>query len=479
MSMSKAKRHCFHASAVSAVFTMLLAACQAGPVLPDEPVPPAETETIVEAAPSTTTVPVSTITVVPPGFDWTAEPSLTEVPASVVPSLTPSSTSEPERSFSHRIGVRVQEGESQFYNRLTGEKFVPRGFNYVRVAPMPGAPGSSWHATLNPGYYDPQQAETGLAQMQALGYNVVRIFIDCCRPRVNAGDLKGGISQAYLENTIDFLNKASAHDIYVLMIFDLTPAQGGYDELWQQCCTTFDGENLRYLTRGGHTAERRFNRDFIQALIRQGAQMEAIFAYDLNNEVSFSVDKPPFNLNSGKVTTANGKTYDMSVPEDKRRMMDENLVYWIDQQRANILEVDPTSLVTVSFPAINSGQTTVHPGPAVYESTADFVDLHTYMGWGLSLAQYMERFGVAAQVEKPIILGEFGAARRAFPDITVASRVLQEWQAASCDYGFDGWLYWTWDINGQDDLWHGLSETGEIAAALSPAERPDPCARSN
>jgi hypothetical protein len=460
------------ASAKMIVIALLLVACQAESLSTDEPQPQNETSSVTVAAPTRVT---PSEAVAPP---WTAVLAPTEAPASPLPTESARNSPNPTQSiFTHRIGVWIEGGESWFFDRQTGQEFVPRGFNYVRVAPMPGAPGNYWHATLNPGYYDPEQAETALTQMQAYDYNVVRIFIDCCRPGANAGDPKGGISQAYLENTIDFLDKANAHGIYVLMIFDLTPAQGGYDELWQQCCTTFDGENLRYLTRGGHTAERRFNRDFILALIKQGAPIEAIFAYDLTNEVHFNIDKPPFSLDSGRVRTANGQTYDMSIPEDKQRMMDENLVYWIDQQRANILEVDPTALVTVSFPAINTGQTTVNTAPAVYASTADFVDLHAYLGWGFSLDQYMTRFGITEPAGKPIILGEFGSARRAFPDITVASRVLQEWQAASCDYGFDGWLFWTWDVDGQDELWHGLSENGEIATALSPAVRPNPCVR--
>jgi endo-1,4-beta-mannosidase len=207
------------------------------------------------------------------------------------------------------------------------------------------------------------------------------------------------------------------------------------------------------------------------------APIEAIFAYDLSNEVHFNVDKPPFSLSSGKVTTANRKSYDMALAEDKQRMMDENLIYWIDQQRASIQEVDPTALVTVSFPAINSGQTTVDPQPAILESSADFVDLHTYAGWGLSLEQYMRRFGVDGPPAKPTILGEFGASRRAFPGIEIAARVLQEWQAESCRYGFDGWLMWTWEVEEQADLWHGMSENGEIAQALAPLNRPDPCSK--
>jgi hypothetical protein len=373
--------------------------------------------------------------------------------------------------------VRFADGYGEFYDRLTGEKFTPRGFNYVQVAPMVGPDSGFWHSTLNPGFYDPELAEEGLSRMHTLGHNVVRVFIDCCRPDSNAGDPKGGVSRPYLENVIDFLEKAKANQIYVLMIFDLTPAQGGYDELWRQCCTQFDGENLRYLTPRGHTAEQRFDRDFIRPLMAAGAPMEAIFAYELTNEVHFSVDKPPFSLASGKVTTANKKTYDMGIEEHKQRMMDENLVYWIDQQRASILEVDPTALVTVSFPAINSGQTTVNPQPAILESSADFVDLHAYAGWGLSLEQYMRRFGVEVPPQKPTILGEFGASRRAFPDVEVAIKILKEWQATSCRYGFDGWLMWTWDVEEQGELWHGLNENGEIAQALAPLNRPDPCAK--
>ena len=425
------------------------------------------------AGPASVPGPVRTAT---PGAALTATVAAPQVTATRTPTASPrppspTSTAAPE----HRIGVRVVAGTGEFHDRLTGEKFVPRGFNYVRLAPMSSANSGLWHSTLNPGFYDPAQAEQALRQMHAGGYNVVRVFVDCCRPGSNAGDPQGGVSLAYLANVIDFLNKARANEIYVLMVLDLTPAEGGYDDLWRHCCTTFDGENLRYLTPGGHTSERRFDRDFIRALIARQAPLEAIFAFDLTNEVHFSVDRPPFSLASGEVTTANKKTYDMANPEDRQRMMDENLVYWIDRQRANILEADPTALVTVSFPAINAGQTTVNPRPAILESTADFVDLHTYLGWGLSLEQYLNRFGVDGPTLKPIILGEFGAAKRAYLTAARAAQELQSWPAASCAYGFDGWLLWTWDTHEQAELWHGLSENGEISAALAPKGHPDPC----
>jgi hypothetical protein len=418
-------------------------------------------------APSPTQLPDLTDTVSPP----TARPTryLTlEV-------RTPTITDTPTPEFIHPIGVRLVDGQAEFFDRQSGDIFIPRGFNYVRLAPMSKSKPGLWHSTLNPGFYEPERAEAALQAMHAAGYNVVRIFIDCCREGNNVGDPAGGISEAYLDNVIDFLKIAKSNHIYVLLISDLTPAQGGYDEMWAHCCEIFDGENLRYLTTGGHRAESRFNQDFIQALIDKGAPMESIFAYDLTNEVHFSVDRPPFSLTSGKVTTANHQTYDMTEADDKQRMMDENLVYWIDQQRAAILEVDPTALVTVSFPAISAGDTTVNTAPAIWESAADFVDLHAFLGWGLSLKDYVNRFGINGYEKKPVILGEFGATKKSFPTAAVAAQALVDMQVASCDYGFDGWLMWTWDGEEQVDLWNGMSENGEISFALAPSNRPNPC----
>jgi len=409
----------------------------------------------------------------------TNPPTISPAPPTLPPVPTPANTftvSPTPLPPEHRIGVRVVNDAGEFYDRLTGETFIPRGYNYARVAPMSAVDPNLWHATLNPGFYEPERAEAALQAMQAEGYNVVRVFVDCCRKGCNAGDPRGGVSSAYLANVVDFLNKAKAHQIYVILVLDLTPAEGGYDDMWQHCCTTYDGENLRYLTIGGHSGERRFNRDFIKALIQSRAPLDAIFAYDLTNEVHFSMDQPPLSLTEGKVTTANRKTYDLSLGSaEKQRLMDENLVYWIDQQRANILAVDPTALVTVSFPAINVGRTTVDPSPAIYQSSADFVDLHAYLGWGLSLAKYMQRFGLSQPSAKPVILGEFGSARQAFLNAEDAAQALMAMQIESCAYGIDGWLMWTWDTEEQTDLYHGVTDAGQISRALSPAYRPDPC----
>jgi hypothetical protein len=444
-------------------FLLLLLAFSACSPLPDvapsaavlsPTVPASSSPTPTHIMPTATII--STETVKP---TITKAPTITPLPTAIV--------------AEHRIGIRTVDGVSEFYDRISGEKFIPRGFNYVRLAPMIGP--NLWHSTLNPGFYNPERAESALQSMHTDGYNVVRIFIDCCRQGSNAGAPGRGISDTYIKNVVDFMNRAKANEIYVLMILDGTPAQGGYDELWRQCCEMFDGDNLRYLTTGGHAAKRRYDRDFIKALLEAGAPTEWIFAYDLTNEVSFSVDKAPFTLTSVTVMTANFAEYDMSSAEEKQRMMDENLVFWIDQQRAAILDVDSTALVSASFPAINTGRTTVNPAPAIYESSADFIDLHTYIGWGITLEQYMQRFGLTSVPEKPILMGEFGVTSRSFPDATAAAAGLVKWQAATCNYGFDGWLMWTWDTDESSDLYTATTDQGQISQALSPVFRPDPC----
>jgi hypothetical protein len=45
----------------------------------------------------------------------------------------------------------------------------------------------------------------------------------------------------------------------------------------------------------------------------------------------------------------------------------------------------------------------------------------------------------------------------------------------SCNYGFDGWLLWTWDTEEQTDFYSGLTGEGLINQVLAPVNRPNPC----
>ena len=120
----------------------------------------------------------------------------------VSPSATPIYTS------GRRIAVRIVGDEAEFYDRQTGEEFIPRGANYVRLAPHASL-GETYHSTFDPGLYDAAHAESVLVGMAALGYNTARVFIDQNEVVEPSGEFSG----AYLDNLTDFLGRAALESV--------------------------------------------------------------------------------------------------------------------------------------------------------------------------------------------------------------------------------------------------------------------------
>ena len=226
-------------------------------------------------------------------------------------------------------------------------KFVPRGMNYVRIGPQTAPDGTpqTYHSTFDPGKYDGAGVEAALERMHVDGYNVVRVFVS----QNTIGTADDGLSQPYMQNVADFLARAKQNQIYVMITQDWFPG-GRYGQLiGQGCCDQFNFNNAQNLPPAAVEAYQAYYADFITELLNLKAATDAIFSYELRNEYFFDTDYPPFTLDSGTVTTANGKTYDMSSAADKQKMAEENLPYFIDQVRASILQLDPTALVSVGF----------------------------------------------------------------------------------------------------------------------------------
>ena len=190
------------------------------------------------------------------------------------------------------------------------------------------------------------------------------------------------------------------------------------------------------------------------------------------------------------VSTGNGQTYDMALPGQKQLMMDENLVWWADQVRSAILSVDSTALVGMGFlwpkgpnPARPGDPRVVRARPVIDSSALDFFDIHLHPGNQLTFPQYMENYELTTPAVKPIVLGEFGAFKYAYPHAWDGDRILRGVQAESCSYGLDGWLHWSWDtteygtgLYHEFPLWNGDASGGLIDQGLGPLFRPDPCA---
>lgn len=370
----------------------------------------------------------------------------------------------------HRIGVRVVDGSGEFYDRTTGERFVPRGANLIRLA-------GGRHSTLNIGHYDTDRLDAAFARMADDGYNTVRIFMD-----TYPGGLPGAgepLSSTYLDHVTDALGRAKAHGLVVLLTQDWLPESAE----WAFASDPgIEDVNSLYLSTGGVAANERAFQLFAEGLVERGASLDALLAYELRNELYFTDRYAPFSLRNGSLRMANGETYDMGSADDRRRALEDNLVHWIDRMRTAIVAVDPTALVTVGFFQPQGPNTSrvgddrlIETREAILRSTADFIDLHGYPGGELTLRQLVENFGLPPVTAKPILLGEFGAEHGAHPTAEDAVRALVEWQVESCTYGFDGWLVWTWDTLEQPEFWNALDADGAIERALAPATRPDPC----
>ena len=388
-------------------------------------------------------------------------------------------------SLAHRISVRPAEGTGSFYDTVSGDRFVPRGANYVRLAPQRGPWGRFiYHSTFNTDAYDPARAERALRRMAQDGFNVVRVFLNGQCSRVCLRDVATrSLSVPYLQDLVDFLWRAKANGLTVIITHDGVPTQTRYDDLLNDVPRSeVDNVNLNFLTDGGVRANAEFWRDLAALLIKWNAPTDAIFAYELQNEAFFASSALPFTRAAGTITTGNGHAYDLGLLADRQRMIDENLVNYVDRVRAAVRLVDPTALVAIGFfepqepnPARIGDDRLIRTEAVIERSSADFVDVHAYPGGALTLERYAQNFGIDGSETKPVIMGEFGAPKFAYSTPAAAVPALLAWQYESCRYGIDGWLLWTWDTDEQAELWSASSGGGVIEQALAPRNRPNPC----
>lgn len=387
---------------------------------------------------------------------------------------------EKRRVHEHRIGTRTTAGKAEFYDRTTGEPFVPRGVNYVFV-PLPA--GSVTNLLFKEGVYDPQLTREDFGALAADGYNTVRVFFDHCSagPGCIGDNDNVGLNPAYLDNIADMTRAAKEDGIFLLLTSNDLPDQGGYSEEANAIAgDTFAGyRNSFYLTPNAVNATRRYWRDLLTGLIEREAAFDAVLAWQLLNEQWMFEDQPPLSLTSGMVETTTG-AYDMSDPSQKTEMVSDGLVHYIAEVKEEILLHDPTALVTMGFfaPGVAPGWY-VETASLLERSDLDFFDFHAYSG-DLSLDELTLRFGMTGYEQKPVVMGEYGPFRHIYSELIPAARAVTGWVSDSCDYGFDGWLYWTFypaNPSVGDRTWGFTDEEGYFQDLLAPSTHPDPCER--
>lgn len=383
--------------------------------------------------------------------------------------------------------MRAPGGAGELYVPASGATFVSRGANYERL----DVDGDQ--VTFDVGVYDGAAADAALADMDAYGYNTVRVFLNgaCVSGCLGDASAADDLSSAYVANVVDFLGKARARGIQVILVAEGVPAGTSYaDQVASGATAEFAGENVHYLTAGGVAGNASFWTALVQRLTAQPVLRETILSYELRREAFFRADQAPLTLASGTVTPANGQTYDLAVAAERQALMDEGLVHWADSVRAAIRAVDPTALVSLGFlwpqspnPA-RIGDPRVSRMQAVQDdSELDFVSPRVVPGLELTLPQYVANYELPAITAKPVLMAEVGAPTASFGTAAMAAEALQTWQADSCPAGFDGWLLWTWDTTGEragePPVWNGQAASGLLERALAPTIRTDPCAPTN
>src|SRR5262249_21679174 len=140
--------------------------------------------------------------------------------------LTATSVADPTKSGSATvtvfsapgIGIRLNNGQPEFFTTTDGAVFVPRGNNYLHFNPkmtriQDGIVGYG-RSTLNSALYDPVKTEQALTAMETQQYNVIRTFLDILDVGDIGNDSGSDLSQKYLANLADFMSRAKAHHIY-------------------------------------------------------------------------------------------------------------------------------------------------------------------------------------------------------------------------------------------------------------------------
>jgi hypothetical protein len=375
-----------------------------------------------------------------------------------------------------RIGVRQIRGVGEFYVTGSGEKFMPRGVNYVFV-PHGGALTTD---LLRVGVYDAQRTRRDFRRLAELGYNTVRVFIDHASLCSGCITREGwdGLNPEYLDNLADLITAARDAGLVLQLTSNDLPDGGSYArEANSRAGRDFAGyRNSYYLTPEAVSATRRYWRDLLSGLRERGAPLHAVLGWQLLNEQWMFIDQPPLSVETGLVTSSTG-TYDMSVESEKWRMVDEGLRYYSSSMREEILRHDPDALVTMGFfvPRLIVPGWYLNTRPLLEESDLDYFDFHAYPG-SFSMDEHLEAFGMRGYKEKPIVLGEYGPFRHIYPELIPAARETAKWAAEAAEAGFDGFLYWSYypDNAGVGDrTWGFTDEDGYIMELLAPIYQPD------
>jgi len=268
-------------------------------------------------------------------------------------SFKPKKPSKPMKSSKQlkpleRIGIRASRNGAQFILKTSKKPFFVKGFNYIRLRKD--------HATFDAdtkttkAHYDPKQAEAMFSALSKAGYNTVRVFV-IGRSKINpgiAGDYKTtkAIYEPYVDNFIDFLRRATRHNIRVFPTF----GDGGLPNNAYYRSKPIRGKghnkNALVLTKEGIDARVDYISSFLSYIKdKEPSLLPTLLGLQCQNEAYICADKWPFTIKEGKFKAPNGKTYDMSKTDERQALMDDGYRYYHKRIAAAVKAIDKNMLV--------------------------------------------------------------------------------------------------------------------------------------
>lgn len=371
----------------------------------------------------------------------------------------------------------------------TGQAIFPRGTNYIRIGnvydPFAGR-NTNYHATFDNGFYNSTNVNNALAKMRNDGYNTVRVFVSDNSVGDNSGN---GLNTAYMNNVLDFLNKANVNQISVIFTLLFLPKAGG-SYYYSSAADKANAEDVNwlFLTRSGIDGKKRYVKDFINFLKNKSAPMGRIFSIELENELHYIENKKPLSQTSGNFTSLNGVTYNMGSQASKNQMMDASLATWLNEMTDTVKALLPNVLVSCGF---LSPYSVLGPDPRIIRtywamvpfnqggSKLDYVELHLYPQPDFSKTlQELATFEIPAVRQKPIVFGEIGLFTGQFSNLSQGAQAIKSLMNHLCTKSLtEGYLIWTWDTSSSElpETYNMLQNSEAVNNVVKPKNLPNPC----
>lgn len=396
-----------------------------------------------------------------------------------------------------RITVKPGMERAEFVLKESGKPFFVKGFNYIRLRSADGKPGGD-HATFDAdtkttkANYDPQAAEEMFRVLSRSGYNTVRVFV-IGRNKINPGiagdfDTTGAVYEPYMDNVIDFLRRATRHNIRVFPTFGDggLPLNAYYRE--RDIRGNGHNRNALVLTAKGIDARVEHIRSFLAYIKKKAPNLlPTLLGLECQNEAHMRANVWPFTDKTGTFRAANGKSYDMSKTDQRQALMDEGYRHYHKCIARAVKNIDPEILLAegVFVPAAVGKDYTKHAGvwpgktrderyppklTAIGTGGLDFLDVHFYHATANSKevpVRFRRNLGSTgffspemAEVRKttPVIMGEFGAFDNHEKTFAAAVENLVQVRDLANKESINGMLFWTYDCQEQPRLYHATDD---------------------